>query len=149
MTVRVVCTGNVGADLPADVLKKSGNTPFSRFNITIGAEYDVRAMVLWTHGLGLLIVDDPGRPNWKPIDLFIVPDGQIPANWEFTVVSQQGPVLAFWGYPTLIHDPDHYDNLIERKMSALEAFLRESGAASDPRLRTPRPDLLRDQGKIG
>jgi hypothetical protein len=32
LTVKLLCVGSVGSDLPADVLDKSGNTPFSRFN---------------------------------------------------------------------------------------------------------------------
>lgn len=120
--MRLVCTGSTGADLPAEVLARSGNTPFSRFNVTVDDEYDVRAMALWTYGIGVLIVDDTGRPNWKPIELFGVVDGQLAANWEFAVVRGREPVLALWGYPTLVRDPDHHDNLIERKMSALDAF---------------------------
>jgi hypothetical protein len=137
MTVRLVCTGSSGADLPVEVLEGSGNTPFSKFNVTVDDEYNAWAMALWTYGLGVLVVDDTGRPNWKPIDLFVVVDGQLPANWEFAVVMQRGPVLALWGYPTLVRDADHHNNLIERKLSALDAFLRESGAADDHRLRTP------------
>jgi hypothetical protein len=137
MTVRLVCTGSTGADLPADALERSGNTPFSRFNVTVGDEYDVWAMALWTYGIGVLIVDDTGRPNWKPIDLFVVVDGRLPKHWEFAVVRQHEPVLALWGYPTLARDPNHHDNLIERKLSALDAFLRESGAVEDHRFRAP------------
>lgn len=137
MTVRLLCTGSSGADLPADVLERSGNTALSMFDVTVGDEYAVRAMALWTYGIGALIVDDTGRPNWKPISLFEVVDGQLPTNWEFAVVVQREPVLALWGYRTLVRDPDHHDNLIERKLLALDAFLRESGAAGDHRLRTP------------
>jgi hypothetical protein len=39
-------------------------------------------------------------------------------------------VIALWGYPTLIRDPDHHDNLINRNISALDAFLRETGGPS-------------------
>jgi hypothetical protein len=46
-------------------------------------------------------------------------------------------VLALWGYPALIRDPNHHDNLIERKLSALDTFLVESGAADDHRLHAP------------
>jgi hypothetical protein len=94
-------------------------------------------MALWTYGLGVLIIDDTGRPNWKLIDLFVVVDGQLPGNWEFAAVTQREPVLALWGYPALVRDPDHHDNLVERKLSAMDAFLRESGAAGDHRLRAP------------
>lgn len=135
--MRLVCTGSAGADLPADVLEGSGNTPFSKFNVTVDDEYDVWAMALWTYGIGVLIVDDTGRPNWKPIGLFVVSDGQISTNWEFAILRHREPVLALWGYPTLVRDPNHHDNLIERNLSALDAFLRESGAVEDHRFRAP------------
>jgi hypothetical protein len=135
--VRLACIGSVGADLPADLRERSGNTPFSNFNVTVDEEYDVWAMASWTYGIGVLIVDDTGRPNWKPIDLFAVVDGRLPTNWEFAVVRQREPVLALWGYPTLVRDPDHHDNLIERTLSALDDFLRESGAVEDHRFRAP------------
>jgi hypothetical protein len=135
--VKLVCTGSTGADLPADVLERSGNTTSSRFNVTVGAEYIARAMALWSYGIGILVVDDTGRPGWKLLNLFAISDGRLPDNWEFAVVEKREPVLAFWGYPALINDIDHHDNLIDRKKSALEAFLRESGADSDPRLRRP------------
>ncbi|NUK00166.1 hypothetical protein [Streptomyces lunaelactis] len=83
-------------------------------------------MALWTYGLGVLIVDDTGKPNWKLIDLFSVVDRRLPNTWEFEVIKDRAPVLAIWGYPTLVRDPNHHDDLIERKSSALEVFLREA-----------------------
>lgn len=136
--MRLQCRGNSGAALPASALGASGNTSNSRFNITVGEQYDARAMALWTYGLGVLIVDDTGRPNWKPLDLFVVFDGGLPDNWEFTIVSQREPVLALWGYPALIHDPRHHDDLIDRKISAFRRFLDESGADRDGRLHMPK-----------
>jgi hypothetical protein len=137
IAVKLICTGSTGADLPADVLERSANTPFSRFNVTKDDEYEVWAMALWTYGIGVLIIDDTGRPSWKPIDLFIVVDGRIPTYWEFAVVERREPVLALWGYSTLVSDPKHHDNLIERKLSALDVFLRETGAVEDHRFRAP------------
>ena len=128
--MKLLCVGSRGSDLPADVLAKSGNTPLSKFNVTVGQEYVVRAMALWTYGIGVLIVDDTGRPNWKLIDLFNVVDPRLPEGWEFATVKDRGPVIALWGYPTLIRDPQHHDDLINRKISAREAFLRESERGS-------------------
>lgn len=88
-------------------------------------------MVLWTYGLGVLIVDDTGRPNWKPIGLFKVIDGNVPKYWEFAIVGGREPILALWGYPSLIRDPSHHDDLIDRKLSALGAFRRETEGDSN------------------
>ena len=125
--MRARCVGSTGEDLPADFLEKSGNTPHSRFNISVGSEYLVHAMALWDYGIGLLVVDDNLRPNWKPIGLFEITDHSLPSNWKFRVVGDKGPVLALWGYRSLIENPEHHDGLIERKTSALEEFCRDTG----------------------
>ncbi|HET9138189.1 hypothetical protein [Actinophytocola sp.] len=109
------------------MLEKSGNTAASRFNVTVGQEYAAQAITLWTYGLGVLIVDDTDRPNWKPMELFVVSDGRIPHGWQFSPVKDRDPVLALWGYPTLIRDPRHHDELIERDLGAYRIFLRETG----------------------
>ncbi|GIE87948.1 hypothetical protein [Actinoplanes regularis] len=125
--MKLVSVGSQGRDLPPDVLAASGNTPFSRFNITVGNEYRAHAMELSTYGLNVLVVVDTGWSYWVPISLFRVVDGALPAHWEFAVVENGGPVLALWGYPSLIHDPDHHDDLIEREPAAVEVFRREAG----------------------
>ena len=121
------CVGDSGRDLPADVLAMSGNTTLSRFDLTVGREYTAYAMALWTYGLGVLVVNDTSRTFWMPISLFQVVDGSLPAHWEFAVVADRKPVLALWGYPSLIHDPEHHDALIEREQAAFDVFIRESG----------------------
>lgn len=126
--MRLVCKGTQGSDLPADVLERSGNTPWSQFNVTIGREYVAYAMALWTYGLGVLLVDDTSKPNWKLMELFDVVDGGLPSHWEFCLLKGCEPVLALWGYPSLIRDPNHHDDLINREWPALETFFRETGA---------------------
>jgi hypothetical protein len=116
----------LGSDLTARFLEQSGNTSKSRFSLSIGQEYRAHAMALWTYGLGVLVLDDNGRPNWKPMELFTVSDGRLPANWEFVQTVGREPVVALWGYSTLVRDPKHHDDLIDRKLSALEVFRRET-----------------------
>ncbi|GAA0981985.1 hypothetical protein GCM10009555_051090 [Acrocarpospora macrocephala] len=125
--MRLSCIGTTGSDLPARTLEGSGNTRFSRFNVTVGREYVARAMALWANGLTVLIVDDNDRPNWKPIELFDVVDGSIPDDWEFTTVGIEGSsVRALWGYPTLIRDIGHHDALVDRDKTAWRIFLDET-----------------------
>lgn len=126
--MKLICKGSRGSDLSAEVLEKSGNTPWSKFNVTIGREYVVHAMALWTYGLGALLVDDTSRPNWKLMEIFEVVDGRLPRHWEFCLWEGREPVLALWGYPSLIRDPSHYDDLINRERPALEVFFRETQA---------------------
>jgi hypothetical protein len=136
MTIKLTCIGSGGADLPTEFLDRSGNTAESRFDVTVGDVYTARAIAVWTYGVGVLIVDDTGRPNWKPIGLFVVSDGRVQPDWELAIVSRD-PLVALLGYQSLIHDPAHHDDLIERKVAALDTFLRESGADDDPRLAFP------------
>lgn len=127
--MKLLCVGDRGSDLSREVLEKSGNTPESRFNLTKNRQYRAHAMALWTYGLGVLIVDDTGNPNWKLIELFDVIDGRLDPRWVFTPGRDRDPlVLGLWGYPALINDPDHYVALIERKRSAYDAFMNESGS---------------------
>jgi hypothetical protein len=129
--MRTRCTGNRGSDLPADVLEASRNTPLATFNLIIGNEYTVYAMKLAVYGLSVMVVSgDPPRPYWSPIDLFEVLDGDIPNNWEFTRVAGHHWIRALWGYKSLIHDPAHHDDLINRKIHARDAFLRDCNLSS-------------------
>lgn len=125
--MRVVCVGETGSDLSAGTLEKSGNTKYSKFNVTIGREYTVYAMSLKISGLSLLVVDDTGRPNWRHIELFNVVENSLPSHWEFVTIPihENQRVLSLWGYPTLIRDLRHRGDLIDRKYSALAAFVRE------------------------
>jgi hypothetical protein len=108
------------------VLLKSGNTERSNFHLTIGQQYIIYAMALWASGLGLLVLDDNEDPRWKEIELFDLADRRIPVAWEFAKIDDElSQVLALWGYPSLIRDPNHYDDLAEGKPWAMAEFLNE------------------------
>ncbi|MFQ6396147.1 hypothetical protein ACLMAJ_22075 [Nocardia sp. KC 131] len=126
--MRVLCVGSCGSDLPEEILRNFGYQPGNQFSVIVGVEYTVRAMGLWNSGLNVMVVSMHGWPKWYPIELFVVVDGELPSGWEFSVMDGKGPfVRALWGYPALIHDPDHFGGLAEREDSAREVFLRESG----------------------
>ena len=120
------CIGNYGRHLPATVLSSSGNTERSNFHLTIGRQYTVYAMALWKSGLGYLVVDDNEDPRWREVELFDLIDSRIPVGWEFVQVDEElSQVLALWGYPILIRDPNYYDDLAEGKPQAMAEFLKE------------------------
>lgn len=120
------CIGNYGKHLPPAVLSKSGNTERSNFHLTIGRQYTVYAMAQWVSGFGLLVIDDNEDPRWKEIELFDLADRRIPVGWEFVKIDEEfSQVLALWGYPSLIRDPSHYDDLAEGKSCAMTEFLNE------------------------
>ncbi|MCF2530796.1 hypothetical protein [Yinghuangia soli] len=124
--MKVLCVGTTGADAPAEFLRLSGNRPEARFNITLGREYYVHAMALWASGLGVLVIDDTGKPNWKPLGIFEVVDPRLPANWGFAELDPTAYVRALWGYPTLVRDIGHHDQLINRSRSAFAVMKQES-----------------------
>jgi hypothetical protein len=125
--MRVICKGNRGSDLAEDVLSRSGNTIETIFHVTLGCEYPVYGMALWAAGLAILTIDDTEKTHWHPLALFDLVEHGLPREWHFGVVDGEGvrPVRALWGYPTLIHDANHHDDLIDRKIPALRMFLRE------------------------
>lgn len=83
------------------------------------------------YGLSVLVVDGGiHRPYWVPIDLFEVTDQGVPSNWGFTVVRDHPAIRALWGYSSLINDPDHHDDLINRRVKARDAFLRDNNLQS-------------------
>lgn len=138
MTLKVVCTDYRGSEIPAAIAARMGAGKHSTYDVTVGAGYTAYAMALWASsprpetpsGLHLLIVDDTGRPNWRPVELFDFSDRRIPDDWQFRMVDGSGNVTALWGYASLIEDPHHHDDLIERRNSALAAFLRDCGLES-------------------
>ena len=81
-------------------------------------------------GLSILVIGDGiRRPYWIPVDLFEITDKSIPSNWSFTVVRGH-LVRALWGYDSLISDPNHHDDLINRKEQARIAFLLDNNLES-------------------
>lgn len=129
--MRVLCIGSRGSDLSEEVIRNTGNTPNTIFPVIVGVEYTVRGILLGTNGrLNVMVLGGHGWPTWFPIELFVVVDGELPSGWEFTEIdSGGGSVRALWGYPTLIRDTRHLDDLSDRKKPAREAFLRESGVS--------------------
>lgn len=122
--MKVLCVGSRGSDLPQETLRGSGNRPEAMFPVVVGTEYMVRAMGLWTTHLSVMVVGRHGWPIWLPVELFVVVDHEVPA-WEFAV-GVSG-FRALWGYPTLVRDPKHNEDLSDRRKGAREAFMRESG----------------------
>lgn len=111
--------GSTGHDLPVNWMEEAGNGTGDGFNVSAGREYYVYAMSLRSYGLGFLVVDDTGRPGWMPMELFEVVDGRIPSHWEFAPVERPSPVLALWGYPTVIRDASRCGGTPGRNWSAL------------------------------
>lgn len=88
-------------------------------------------MKLAVYGLSILVVSGtPKKPYWVPLELFKIIDNNISSNWLFGVVHDHSAVRAVWGYKSLICDPRHHDDLIERKAEARDAFLSDCNLES-------------------
>lgn len=129
--MRVRCIANRGAGLSPRALARPGQTVHSKFNVVPGREYEVYAMSLSDYALSILIVSvENHRPYWIPVDLFEVTDQNMPDNWQFVIVRNHSIIRALWGYSSLINDPDHHDNLINREAQARDEFLRDNNLRS-------------------
>lgn len=94
------------------------------FYLTLNETYQVHGLGLYNGGLCALVVDDTGKPNWYPVEAFVVVDGVLPVGWRFGLRDEDGPtgMQALWGYPELIDNSDHVKALIERDASAMSTF---------------------------
>jgi hypothetical protein len=72
------------------------------------------------------------------VGLFEFNPRSVPATWEFAVLDGEAASVgtaserwvAMWGYPELVRNRSHSDQLIERDPAALEVFFRELSASS-------------------
>jgi hypothetical protein len=118
----VKCTTNSAAGLgePQHGLYFS---PGTEFDVTVGESYPVYGMAMYKRGLIVLLKDDTGKPNWHPVELFEVTDGQLPAGWKFATRDDgELGMQAIFGYPELVDDEGHKDALLERDSAALLTF---------------------------
>jgi hypothetical protein len=122
--MRAYANGNTGADLAAQSLRASGNSTETRFPITVGVDYSVFSIATLRWGLDLLLLDDMGRPSWFPSELFTITADSFPPAWELGRFEGLS-VLAILGYPTAARNLGHHDDLIDRRLKALEIFLAE------------------------
>lgn len=111
------------------------------FDLSIGAEYPVLGLGIWETVLLALVSDETGKPNWLPVGLFEFNSENVPADWEFALLdglaASAGDASNRWvarlGYPELVRNPSHSDELIERNPAALRIFFRELAETSEKR----------------
>jgi hypothetical protein len=106
-----------------------GYTEESVLHLTVGKEYVALAISLWRSCLQVLVSDDNELPNWYPVECFDLLDGRMPGSWLFRCYDGTD-LEALWGYPTLVLEDDHYDQLLSRNESAMRIFSDELRAAS-------------------
>ena len=88
-------------------------------------------MALFENVLHFLVRDDSDEPFFFPAGMFELTTSPLPAHWGFSLrpgVRASGtdlwadPVQAVWGYPELVDDPNHLNQLGELEAAALEVF---------------------------
>ena len=128
------CIRERSADLGGPFSPTALYTSKTVFHVTIGSDYVVMGMGIWGSTLIALVRDNTGKPNWLPAGLFDLGSKKFPSDWQFTLIdglAASGAIdpsnrwVARWGYPELIRDPAHSDQLVERDSAALEVFYRE------------------------
>lgn len=106
-------------------------TKRSAFHVVVGREYFVFALAVYRGVLLLLLSDEDHLPNWHPIDLFSISDGRLPQDWYSAAYPGNDDGLQFLiGYERLIMDASHYDALLERDASAMQAFQEQTSRIS-------------------
>lgn len=119
--------------MPREILDVVG-FPNTEFNLTIGKQYTVYAMMIWKNVINYLVVsDDSLSPSWLPAHLFETTEPTLPKNWYFKYFRKhENPTIAglsaIWGYEELITDEDHYRALTELEPDALEVFMKRKEA---------------------
>ncbi|WP_156754921.1 hypothetical protein [Actinokineospora pegani] len=127
----VRCRFNTGADLPPHEygLFYSPQTKFTRLDV--GREYRVHAVLVYQRGILVLVPDRDGRPGAWMVELFEVVDGSLPSHWEFATRDDgEYGYQAVFGYPHLVADKNHMNDLVEMEPAALRLFAEEAARES-------------------
>jgi hypothetical protein len=64
-------------------------------------------------------------PHWYPAGLFEITRHELPPDWYFERLREEDgfEVNAIWGYEELVNMPEHFDDLPDRKKSAIDVFV--------------------------
>jgi hypothetical protein len=119
------CKLNHGNELPAP---RNGLyfTNQTSFPLTKGKEYTVHGLSLFKLGLIVLVLDETSLPNWYPVELFEVVDGQVSPEWIFATGNEgELGTSAVFGYPELAQNPAHRFGIEDRDDDALQIFFGE------------------------
>ena len=121
----VKCLYKTISNLSDDYLQ-AGYTKESVFDIKLESEYTIYGISLWKGITLYLVFDETNMPNWYPANLFCITDKSIPPNWFFSFEYENinDAVHSILGYKELIDIESHFNDLIDRKKSALEIFYK-------------------------
>lgn len=131
------CVSNEPTAL-ADHQRSRASAFESAYPLTPGRQYAVVGMSITETVLHFLVEDDRGNARFAPAGLFDLIESAIPPGWRFSLgtgVRASGrnlwsdPVVATWGYPELVEDPEHFTALVGGDPQAVAVFAREVACA--------------------
>jgi hypothetical protein len=127
--MRAVCIAN-NPDLAPIGVPSNFN-----YGLELRKEYIVMGIVLATAQLWYL-VDEDGRPDFYPFQLFEISDATLAPNWMLRIYDEDDGVVPFhkqamWGYTELCADPKHYVDLVLREKTALHVYFRRKAEMVD------------------
>ena len=124
--MRCVCKYSRNIDIPNNIMNNNGFIE-TVYDLSVGMEYRIFGQSMFKEKLSYLIDPrDDSTPSWYPAELFYIIDSTVPLHWEFQFFPEasRDSLGAIWGYPELVHEESHYDDLYERVPEALLIFAR-------------------------
>jgi hypothetical protein len=120
--MKVQCKYNNPDKLPAEIPDNFN------YGLVLEKEYLVMGILLADEQLWYLI-DENGKPNYYPFQLFEIIDNKINSGWHFRIYSEEDDVypfgkMAVWGYYELCHDDKHYEDLVNRDVEAIHLYFK-------------------------
>jgi hypothetical protein len=135
----VTCVSNDPAAL-ADHQQSRVSAFESAYPLTPGRQYAVVGMSITETVFYFLVKDDLGQARFAPAGMFDLVEAPLPPGWRFALGSGvrasgrdlwSDPVVATWGYPELVDDPEHFSALLDKAPHAVAIFSREIAQATD------------------
>lgn len=117
--MKAICKFNDPFNLPLGVPNNFN------FGLEVNKEYLVMGISLFDNFIYYL-VDENGRPNWFPCEIFEITESRLNPNWHFNFLtaSETQPSSAIWGFYELCFTDKFYDLLIERDESTMIIYFK-------------------------
>ncbi len=95
-----------------------------RYSVSVGQDYTVFAVLLYTDRMWYLVADDGGEPRFFPSECFEVTEPYLVYDWTLARYDVKGHVLTLIGYDALCTDYTALTDLLDGHPAAVAAFLR-------------------------
>lgn len=123
--MRVTCIARRGETLSTDYLDpRIPRTTETNFHLTVGREYVVYAIGMWSHQIWYYIIDDTELwfPMAKPGPLFRVVDARVSRLWHFKQTKFCGDPGVLLAFEEWASDDRFYDRLSDQELVECKIF---------------------------